>query len=102
LQVDEEPIVYETMGSNLVGCASQPLGLAWLPTSRWTPGTTYQVRLPPLETNWNTPGTLNFRIEVRPVPADVNGQAPSCAYLWQQHLLRHTRLWKAESMGLDF
>jgi uncharacterized membrane protein len=102
LSVDEEPIVYETMGSNLVGCASQPLGLAWLPTSRWTPGTRYQVRLPPLETNWNTAGTLQFHLEVRPIAPEISGQPPSCAHLWQQHLKRHTTLWSVGSMGLNF
>jgi uncharacterized membrane protein len=101
-RVNVEPIVYETMGSNLIGCASQPLGLAWLPTSHWAPGATYQVRLPPLETNWNTPGNLRFQLEVRPVAAEVKGQPPSCAYLWQQHLQRHTELWNTGSMGLDF
>jgi hypothetical protein len=100
--VNQEPIVYETMDHNLVGCASQPLGLAWFPTSRWTPGTSYQVRLPPLETNWNIPGSVRFQFEVRPVAPEVNHQPPSCAYLWQQHLQRHTHLWGAGSMSLDF
>lgn len=99
---NQEPIVYETMGPNLVGCASQPLGLAWLPTSRWTPGATYQVRLPPLETNWNIPGTLKFQLEVRPVPPEVKGQPASCAYLWQQHITQHTPLSGIGNMGMGF
>ncbi len=101
-RVTEEPIIYETMGRDLVGCASQPLGLAWFPTSRWKPGTSYQVRLPSLETNWNLPGSVRFQLEVRPVTAEVQHQPASCAYLWQQHLQRRTRLWNAGSMGLDF
>lgn len=100
--VNEEPIIYEVMGRDLVGCASQPLGLAWLPTSHWRPGISYQVRLPPLETNWNVPGTVRFQLEIRPVPAEEHGQPPGCAYLWQQHLQQHTRLWRAGSMALDF
>ena len=100
--VNQEPIVYETMGHDLVGCASQPLGLAWFPTSRWTPGSTYQVRLPPLETNWNLPGSVRFQFEVRPVAAEVNHQPAGCEYLWQQHLQRRTHLWSAGSMALDF
>jgi uncharacterized membrane protein len=100
--VNEEPIVYERMGRELVGCASQPLGLAWFPTSRWTPGSTYQVPLPPLETNWNVPGTVNFQLEIRPVPGEVNHQPPSCAFLWLQHLRQHTVTWNAGSMSLDF
>jgi uncharacterized membrane protein len=101
-QVNEEPIVYEMMGHDLVGCASQPLGLAWFPTSRWTTGKTYQVRLPPLETNWNVPGNMHFQLEVRPVPEEVKQKPPSCGYLWQQHLQRHTRLWDAGTMALNF
>ena len=101
-QVNQEPIIYETMGRTLVGCASQPLGLAWFPTSRWIPGRTYQIRLPPLETNWNVPGNVRFQLEVRPVAGEVNHQPPSCALLWQQQQQRHTRLWNAGSMALTF
>ena len=97
-----QPVVYERMAGSLVGCASQPLGLDWLPTSHWSAGVSYQVRLPPLETNWNVPGTLQFELEMRRDPAEVGGQPASCTTLWEQHLRQNSRLWNVGERTLTF
>jgi hypothetical protein len=77
-----QPVVYEVMGSDLVSCAHEPLGLAWLPTSQWQAGSTYRVRMDALVTNWNRPGTAKLFVEMRAVPS---GNHPACTALWNSH-----------------
>ncbi|HEX6510095.1 MAG TPA: DUF2079 domain-containing protein [Chloroflexota bacterium] len=102
LSADMEPVLYETMGSSLIGCSAQPLGLAWYPTTRWRSGKRYKVNLEPLETTWQSPGTAQLQLELRPVTAQVAGQPVSCSWLWNQHLQHHSRLWPAGTIGIDF
>jgi hypothetical protein len=80
---DLQPVVYETMGRNLMGCTHLALGLAWDPTSRWSPGQTYVVRLQPLELDsvWQTPGRSNLSVALQPVPRDAT---TSCTTLRRQ------------------
>jgi hypothetical protein len=67
-----QPVVYETMGGQLIGCTHLALGLAWDPTSQWSPGRTNVVRLQPLEIDggWQTPGTSTLSVSLQPVPRD--------------------------------
>ncbi len=97
-----QPVVYERMGNTLVNCSSTPLGLDWFPTSKWKPGREYQVRMAPIETDWNIPGTLRFSLEIRSAPGRVHGTTPSCAELWNQHVLDHSHVWNVGSMHTDF
>jgi hypothetical protein len=94
LQINLEPVVYETMGSRLMGCVKDPLGLTWLPTSRWQPGQVYQVRMDTLETSWNDIGTAKLSMEMLPMSAD--DVHVSCGQLWA----RHGRLWKVGTLGI--
>lgn len=88
-----EPVVYETVGDKLVTCAHFPLGLAWLPTSHWRPGHTYLVRMEPLESTWNDPGTAVLHAEIIPVPGEPQ---PSCQQLWRHHGV----LWNVGSLDI--
>jgi uncharacterized membrane protein len=83
LRHDLQPAIYELMGAHLVACASHPLGLSWLPTSRWKVGHSYVIRMDPMETQWNTPGTSRLFMELRPALPASSSQ--SCAALWHQH-----------------
>jgi hypothetical protein len=83
---DLQPVVYEIAGNRLIGCAHEPLGLAWLPTSRWRVGPTYLIHMDPLETNWQSFGTARFYVELRIVEHPATG----CGGLWRGH----GRLWK--------
>jgi uncharacterized membrane protein len=87
---DVEPVVYETMDGKLINCASHPLGLDWYPTTRWKAGHTYAVRMDPIETNWNVPGTAHLSMELMPMSAEnLKPQAKParmpCQILWQRH-----------------
>ncbi|MBV9280140.1 MAG: hypothetical protein JOZ41_08685 [Chloroflexi bacterium] len=97
LHRDIQPVVYEVLGKTLVGCAHQPLGLAWLPTSRWSPRHTYVVRMDPLETSWQSPGRADLFVELRPVPSGRQ-QGPDCPTLWS----RHGALWPVGSLTISF
>jgi hypothetical protein len=90
-----QPVVYEMMGHRLMSCADEPLGLAWLPTSRWTPHHTYAVRLQPLETSWQTPGTASLYVELRP---SLPATPPPCSTLWKHH----GKLWKVGTLAIQF
>jgi uncharacterized membrane protein len=84
LTVDLEPVVYEVMGKDLISCAAEPLGLAWLPTSHWRAGTAYRIRMDALTTDWQNSGTAGIFLEIRAVP-DHRLPPPSCASLWRTH-----------------
>jgi hypothetical protein len=91
---DLEPVVYEVMGSRLMGCVKDPLGLAWLPTSRWMAGQTYRVRMDTLETNWNMPGTAALSMELLPMSAGE--PKVSCGRLWAHH----GKLWNVGTLDI--
>jgi hypothetical protein len=63
LKSNLQPVVFERVGKTTT-CSSDPLGLAWLPTSRWKPGRTYVVRMAPIETNTSGPGTARLYVGV--------------------------------------
>jgi hypothetical protein len=65
----------------VVACAHVPLGLAWLPTTRWTAGRKYVVRMDPMETQWSSPATAHLILSLQPVPA---APFPACSQLWTQ------------------
>jgi uncharacterized membrane protein len=91
---DLEPVVYEMMGGQLMGCVKDPLGLAWLPSSQWIPGQTYRVQMDTLETNWNVPGTAALSMELLPMSA--GDPSVSCGQLWA----RHGRLWDVGTLDI--
>jgi hypothetical protein len=63
LRENLQPILYERVGSGLT-CSSDPLGLAWMPTSHWRPHSAYVVRMAPIETDTSSPGTARFAVGV--------------------------------------
>ncbi len=89
LSADMQPVIFERMGNQTLSTDCQPLGLAWLPTSRWKPGRTYAVRMQSIETNWATPGDARpgiaqFFVEILPFsPVDPVHRCTSA--LWQHH-----------------
>lgn len=95
LHEDLQPILYETQNWRLIGCSRDPLGLAWLPTSRWRPGHTYAVRLAPLETQTNTPGTAVLWLGIMRMSRNAN---TSCAQIWSQR----GQLWPAGTLPIQF
>lgn len=97
LHQDLQPVIFETVGADLVACVKEPLGLAWLPTSHWRPGHTYAVRMDPLETNWNVPGTARLSMEVVPVSAAADPSI-TCSALWRSH----TRLFGVGSLDITY
>jgi hypothetical protein len=78
IRIDLQPVEFEVMGKRMIGCAHEPLGLAWLPTSKWRPHQTYVVHMEPLETNWQGFGTSQLYVELNPV-SQSHGD---CATLW--------------------
>ncbi|HLJ69580.1 MAG TPA: DUF2079 domain-containing protein [Chloroflexota bacterium] len=94
-----QPVLFETMGNQLIGCVDDALGLSWLPTSRWLPGRTYQVRMNTLETSWQIPGTAKLFMELAP-SAYVQRLAPAsaCRVLWA----RHTQRWQVGTLDVQF
>jgi hypothetical protein len=82
LNANYQPIVFQVMDDKVIGCASIPLGLAWMPTSRWRPNHPYLVSLQPLETSWQTPGTASLYVSLRTAVTDPN---LTCAALWAHH-----------------
>jgi hypothetical protein len=92
-----QPVLFETMGSSLIGCSRDPLGLPWLPTTKWQPGRTYEVRMAPLETDWNDPGTAHLSMALYPESLGSSDKT-TCAVLWA----RHGHLYDAGSLGLSF
>jgi hypothetical protein len=91
-----QPVLYEIMNGQLVGCSHGPLGLSWLPTSRWQAGQTYAVRMDTLETDWNIPGTARLYVELTPV--SNLSQGGECRALWA----RHGTLWPVGSLAVRF
>lgn len=89
------PVVFEVLKGSMIGCVPEPLGLAWFPTSNWSVGHTYQVRMEPLETSIATPGTAHLSVELVPTPA---GPHPDCAALWHSH----GHLWSAGQLTIQF
>lgn len=98
-----QPVLFQTMGGSLVGCSSEPLGLAWLPTSKWKPGHTYAVRMQRLETTIDQPGgvthpgTAHLSVELMPVPTDKRPH-PNCGIDWA----RRGKTWPAGALNIHF
>ena len=92
---DIQPVVFELMGRNPIGCAREPLGLAWLPTSHWKAGHRYQVRMDTLETDEQTPGTAHLFVGFTPIG---NYLHPDCAHLWP----KHGPLWPVGTLNVSF
>ncbi|HZU11596.1 MAG TPA: DUF2079 domain-containing protein [Chloroflexota bacterium] len=81
-----QPVLYEMIDGRLHGCDPFPLGLSWLPTSRWTPGHTYAVRMQPFETQWNgPPRTIDMVLSLQPVRRETD----PCTTFWSHR----SRLW---------
>ncbi|MGI8968806.1 MAG: DUF2079 domain-containing protein [Chloroflexota bacterium] len=101
LSSDVEPVVYETQGGRLLNCVAHPLGLAWYPSTRWSPRHTYAVRLDTLETVSNDPGSVRLWMEMIPTPTSTQervwGQT-FCQTLWT----RRGHLVNVGSMDLGF
>lgn len=89
-----QPVVLETMGGKLISCANDPLGLSWLPTTRWKPGRTYVVRMSPIETTWQTPGTASLSVQLLP---SWQAQSP-CSSIWR----KHASLWPLGTLRISF
>ncbi len=93
---DLQPVVFQLTNGRMVGCTSDPLGLAWYPTSRWTPGKTYVVRMRVLEFSDQYPGLANLVMGLFPMP---HHRAPAdCNVLWSQH----QALWSVGSKDANF
>lgn len=75
-----QPVLFETEGDAVLQCSARPLGLAWLPTSRWTAGKVYRVYLNTLETAPGPPGTARLLVELIHTPTDLS--ALNCGRLW--------------------
>lgn len=60
---DLQPVLFEQIGAS-VTCSTDPLGLAWMPTTRWVPGRTYVVRMAPQETDWSSRATARFFVAI--------------------------------------
>jgi uncharacterized membrane protein len=95
LDTNLQPFIFETMGRHLIQCAGDPLGLAWFPTSQWKVGHAYRVRMNPLETNWQSPGTARLYITLGRA---LTSKPPDCARLWS----RHGKLWPAGTVDIQF
>lgn len=65
LKKDIQPVIFTQLG-NGSDCDGKTLGLDWLPTSRWQRGRIYAVRLQPIETFSNSPGTERFYLALEP------------------------------------
>jgi hypothetical protein len=92
LHTNVQPIVYEVMNNQKIGCVHEPLGLAWLPTTQWKFGTTYVIRMDPLETRRQTFGTAHFYVELRP-----SAQSHEvCSKLWRAH----GKLWSVGTLNI--
>ncbi len=83
LRTNVEPVVFETMGKNLINCSYHPLGLDWYPTSQWQPGKTYVVRMDAIETTWNNPGTAQLSMAM--IPMSEEKKLGACTQLWSKH-----------------
>jgi len=90
-----QPVIYEVQGGKRIDCLQSPLGLNWFPTSKWQPGHTYVVRMPPLETQSQTPGTARFYLNLVPVPA-------SKTYTCDQQWMRGGTHWNLGAQQLTF
>jgi uncharacterized membrane protein len=93
LRSNLQPIVFEVMGDKMIGCVHDPLGLEWLPTSRWQQGKTYLVHMDSLETSWQSFGVARFYVELKPT-AETHAD---CASLWPEH----GRIWSIGSMSIN-
>lgn len=97
LSANMQPVIFERMGSQIMSIDCQPLGLDWLPASRWRPGQTYAVRMQSIETDWATPGRAQLFVEILPFsPVDPLHQCTPA--LWQ----RHGRLASIGSLDIQF
>lgn len=81
IQENWQPVIYERIGRTIAACAHVPLGLAWLPTSRWKAGQVYAVRMDPMETDWSSPATAHLFLTLQRVPRVA---FPTCGQLWKQ------------------
>ncbi len=84
LTEDFQPVIFKQLG-NSIDCQGNVLGLDWMPTSRWKPGRTYAVRLQPIETFADSPGTERFYLALEPAPQVehmISTPPYSCASLW--------------------
>lgn len=79
-----QPVIFKRFGGSL-DCQGDALGLEWLPTSRWVPGRIYAVRIAPIETFADSPGTVHFYVALFPasrVERMISTPPYSCTGLW--------------------
>jgi hypothetical protein len=98
MRQDLQPVIFKILG-NSVDCQGNALGLDWLPTSRWSRGQSYAVRLQPIETFAAAPGTAQFFLALEPAATVERMLAHppySCTPLWN----RHGRLWDLGTLNV--
>ncbi len=91
-----QPVLFARMGGHVIQCNAQPLGLAWLPTTRWRPGYRYVIRMSPMQIDWQTFGTAQVYAGFRPAPTDP--YRFSCDQMWK----KHGPLWHVGSVTIGF
>jgi len=96
LAQDLQPVIFQLTNGHMVNCTSDPLGLAWYPTSEWAAGKTFVVRMRVLEFLDQYPGQANLVMGLFPMP---HHQYPAhCDVLWSQH----GSLWSVGSQDVSF
>jgi len=102
LRQNLQPVLFEVMGKHLIQCASDALGLAWFPTTRWSVGHAYRVSLGPMETTWQTPGTASLYAGLLPTgeveQIMTDSRRPGCATLWANR----GQVWPAGHLNIQF
>lgn len=93
--LDVQPVVFEVIGRRVAACATDPLGLAWLPTQRWQARRQYAVHMQPLETQWQSPGTARFYLSLQTFIRDPK---VGCDPRWRTR----GRLWDLGSLKVQF
>jgi hypothetical protein len=85
-----QPVIFTRLGKT-ADCDGKTLGLDWFPTTRWKPGRTYAVRLQPIETFANSPGTERFYLAL--VPSNRVKQEWTASYSCTRLWTARTRTW---------
>lgn len=94
-RTDVQPIIFAVMNNQPVQCATDALGLAWYPTTRWRTGESYRIHMAPLQLQLASPslGTANLYLGFHSFPMQTT---TTCASMWSAH----GRVWRLGSVAI--